>query len=89
MTSESAPESATEDLVIALLQALCHEPVISLAKIGKQMNLRRSQLERLLLLLGENESWGGMGYLTQSEQRGRTVILLTQKGKDLCASMAN
>nr|WP_226831111.1 MULTISPECIES: hypothetical protein [Acidithiobacillus] len=60
-----------------------------MAKIGKQMNLRRSQLERLLLLLGENESWGGMGYLTQSEQRGRTVILLTQKGKDLCASMAN
>ncbi len=53
------------------------------------MNLRRSQLERLLLLLGENESWGGMGYLTQSEQRGRAVILLTQKGKDLCASMAN
>ncbi|ACH83584.1 hypothetical protein F6A13_06885 [Acidithiobacillus sp. 'AMD consortium'] len=89
MTTESVPESATEDWVIALLQALCNEPVISLAKIGKQMNLRRSQLERLLLLLGENESWGGMGYLTQSEQRGRAVILLTQKGKDLCASMAN
>jgi hypothetical protein len=33
-------------------------PLINfLAKIGKQMNLRRSQLERLLLLLGENESW--------------------------------
>ncbi len=73
--------------MIALMQLLCAEKALSLAKIGKQLQLRRSQLERLLLLLDENETWGGMGYLTQSEQGGRTVILLTQKGKALCGQM--
>lgn len=90
MTNSPPSEAAAiEDLVVLLLQILCQEQAVSLAKIGKQMQLRRSQLERLLLLLGENEAWGGLGYLTQNEQRGRAMIMLTAKGKDLCASMAN
>ncbi len=87
MVEEISTERCTEDLVIALMQALCSEKALSLAKVGKQFDLRRSQLERLLLLLGYDERWGGMGYVAQEEQRGRPVITLTEKGQALCAKM--
>ncbi|BBF66519.1 hypothetical protein [Acidithiobacillus ferridurans] len=87
MAEEISTERGTEDLVIALMQALCSEKALSLARIGKQLDLRRSQLERLLLLLGHDECWGGMGYVAQEEQRGRPVITLTEKGQALCAQM--
>jgi metal-dependent hydrolase (beta-lactamase superfamily II) len=86
--TETTPEESTmENLVIALMQALCAEQVLSLAKTGKLLGIRRSQLERLLLLLGHTDSWGGMDYVAQEEQRGRPVIILTEKGRALCAQM--
>jgi hypothetical protein len=87
VTEERPAEQNLEDLVITLMQMICCEKTLSLAKIGKQLDLRRSQLERLLLLLGHDERWGGMGYLAQEEQRGRPVITLTEKGQALCAQM--
>lgn len=87
VSESTSEESAMENLVIALMQALCAEQVLSLAKIGKHLGIRRSQLERLLLLLGHSDGWGGMDYVVQEEQRGRSVITLTEKGRALCAQM--
>ncbi|RBL99894.1 hypothetical protein C3R74_10030 [Acidithiobacillus ferridurans] len=80
------PEAAPEDLAIALLRMLCTEGPVSVARACKSLGLPRSQMERLLLLLGNSEQWGGL-YVRPEEQRGRTVITLTSEGRTLCAQM--
>ena len=83
----NAPGAATEDLIIALLQILCAEGQVSVARACKALGLPRSQMERLLLLLGCSEQWGGLHYVRPETQRGRTVITLTSEGRALCAQM--
>ncbi|MHB1203051.1 MAG: hypothetical protein ACYCZC_07910 [Acidithiobacillus sp.] len=80
-----AMDTQIDDLVIALLQQLCAEGPLSLARANKALGIRRSQMDRLLLLLGHSEMLGGLGYIYQAEQGGRPVIRLTDKGKALCA----
>lgn len=82
-----AMDTQIDDLVIALLQQLCAEDPLSLARANKALGIRRSQMERLLLFLGHSEMLGGLGYIYQAEQGGRPVIRLTDKGKVLCAQI--
>ncbi|MHB8248207.1 MAG: hypothetical protein ACYDCX_04910 [Acidithiobacillus sp.] len=80
-----AMDTQIDDLVIALLQQLCAEEPLSLARANKALGIRRSQMDRLLLLLGHSEILGGLGYIYREEQGGRPVIRLTDKGRALCA----
>ena len=83
----NTPDAAPEDLIIALLQMLCTEGPVSVARACKSLGLPRSQMERLLLLLGSSEQWGGLHYVCPEEQRGRTIITLTSEGRALCVQM--
>ena len=83
----NTPDAAPEDLIIALLRMLCTEGPVSVARACKSLGLPRSQMERLLLLLGSSEQWGGLHYVRPEEQQGRTVITLTSEGRALCAQM--
>ena len=83
----NTPDAAPEDLIIALLRMLCTEGPVSVARACKSLGLPRSQMERLLLLLGCSEQWGGLRYVRPEERRGRTVITLTSEGRALCAQM--
>ncbi len=74
-----------EDLAVELLQILCHHGgVLSAAAAASQLQLKRSQLERLLLFLGEDPYLGGLGYLVRKEEGLRLRLRLTDKGKALC-----
>lgn len=66
------------------MQALFAEGTLSLGRIAKELNIRRSQLERLLVLLGHAEGFGGLDYVHQEERQGRVVVTLTEKGRALC-----
>ncbi len=74
-----------EDLAVALLQLLCrHGGTLSATVAADHLKLRRSQLERLILLLGEDPYLGGLGYLAPEEDGLRLRLRLTEKGKALC-----
>ena len=78
-----------EDLVVALLQLLCESGgVISLAAAARRLSLRRSQLERLILLVGDDPCLGGLGYAVREEKELRATLRLTDKGEALCQQVA-
>ncbi|UEO00821.1 hypothetical protein [Acidiferrobacter thiooxydans] len=87
MAEGSGGDEATEDMAIALMQALCAEGALSLARAAKDLNIRRSQLERLLALLGHTDGFGGLGYVRQEEHQGRIMVTLTAKGRELCTQI--
>lgn len=82
--SDPGAPADTEELVIALMQILCAERRIGMAAAAKRLGLRQSRMERLLLLLCEDEDLGGLGFVRRHEQRGRTLLTLSPQGEALC-----
>ena len=75
----------TDDLAIALMERLCHSDPLPITDITRSLGIQRSQLERLLALMGTSEALGGLGYVREVNEGRRVLITLTDKGKALCA----
>ncbi|WP_414040754.1 hypothetical protein ACJU26_01255 [Acidithiobacillus sp. M4-SHS-6] len=74
-----------EDLAVAFLQLLCgHGGSLSANAVATRLQLRRSQVERLAVLLGEDTDLGGLGYLAREEKGLQLRFRLTEKGESLC-----
>ncbi len=75
----------TDDLAIALMEQLCHSSPLPITDITRSLGIQRSQLERLLALMGASEALGGLGYVREVNEGHRVLITITDKGKALCA----
>ncbi|MHB8253057.1 MAG: hypothetical protein ACYDEV_05030 [Acidiferrobacter sp.] len=78
-------ESQVDNLIVALMRELCLSEPVSMAKVTKTVGIRRSQMERLLALLGSSEVLGGLDLVRQETRGPRVMVGLTEKGRALCA----
>lgn len=75
----------TDDLAIALMERLCHSDPLPITDIARSLGIQRSQLERLLALMGTSEALGGLGYVREIHEGLLVLVSLTDKGRALCA----
>jgi hypothetical protein len=83
--SDSSTVEATEDRPLALLRTLASEDGQSLPRLAKRLGLAASELQRLLVALGDDPQFGGLQLVeVRSDLRGRNCIWLTARGQSLC-----
>jgi len=75
----------TDDLAVALMKRLCHSELLSVMDLTRSLGIQRSQLERLLALMGTSEALGGLDYVREVREGSRVLVGLTDKGRALCA----
>ncbi len=81
----SSAGDTQEDRALALLRALANEDGQSLPRLAKRLGLAASQLQRLLVALGDDPQFGGLGLVeARSDARGRNCAWLTSRGHAVC-----
>lgn len=79
----------SEDAVLALLRLLAHEGECSQPRAAKRLGLGASELQRLLVALGDDPRFDGLDLVeSRIETRdagSRTLLRLTARGRALCA----
>ena len=79
----------SEDAALALLRLLAHEGECSKSRDAKRLGLGASELQRLLVALGDDTRFDGLDLVeSRIETRGtesRTLLRLTARGRALCA----
>lgn len=70
-----------EQRLAALLRYLAANDGASAARVCKQLGLARSELQRLLAVLGEGAA-DGLGLVRRVEDAGRDRLMLTPRGRE-------
>ena len=76
----------SEEHALALLQLLAEEDGQSIHRVAKRLGLGLSELQRLLTALGPDPRYDGLDLVAPREDAGRTLLWLTAKGRELCAT---
>jgi DNA-binding IclR family transcriptional regulator len=71
-----------EQRLAGLLRFVADNDGASSARACKQLGLARSELQRLLVVLGEDEALGGLGLVATGQVDGRLQLRLTPEGRD-------
>lgn len=79
----------SEDAALALLHLLAHEGECSQPRAAKRLGLGASELQRLLVALGDDPRFDGLDLVeSRIDTRNagsRTLLRLTARGRALCA----
>ena len=83
----------SEDRALALLQLLACEDGASTARASKALGLGASELQRLLVALGDDPRFDGLDLIERRDSptrdgRTRTCLWLTARGRALCGRPA-
>lgn len=76
----------SDDPALALLQLLAQEDGQSIHRVAKRLGLGLSELQRLLVALGDDPRFDGLDLVEQRNDGARVLLWLTDKGRRLCAS---
>lgn len=76
----------SEDIALGLLQLLAQEDGQSIHRVAKRLGLGLSELQRLLAALGDDPRFDGLDLVEQRADGDRTLLWLTPKGRQLCAT---
>jgi DNA-binding MarR family transcriptional regulator len=78
-----------EDVALALLRLLAEEDGLSPPRAAKKLGLGASELQRLLVALGDDPRFDGLGLVERREEPHRdgtrTRLWLSAHGRALCA----
>lgn len=77
----------SEDSVPALLRLLAEEDDMSLPRVAKRLALSLSELQRLLVPLGNDPRFDGLDLVEQRREGDRILLRLTSRGRALCAGV--
>jgi DNA-binding IclR family transcriptional regulator len=75
-----------DDPALALLRLLAQEDGQSIHRVAKRLGLGLSELQRLLVALGCDTRFDGLGLVEQRPDGERTLLWLTDKGRQLCGT---
>jgi DNA-binding IclR family transcriptional regulator len=78
----------SEDAVLALLQLLAQNEDVSLPRAAKRLSLGTSELQRLLVALGDDPRFDGLDLVRQDREGERVLLRLTERGRALCGRAA-
>ncbi len=78
----------SEDAALALIRLLATEGEISLARAAKRLSLSASELQRVLVALGDDPQFDGLDLVAQRRDGERLLLRLTARGRALCADAA-
>jgi len=70
-----------EDLLIALVALLAEHDGLSDHQVGKRLGIGMSQLNRALVVLGDDAALGGLGLVTVKQDEKRRTLWLTEQGR--------
>jgi DNA-binding IclR family transcriptional regulator len=71
-----------EERLAALIRFVGNNDRVSVSRAAKQLGLSQSELLRLLALLGEDRSVGGLGLIASHDEGSRRLLGLTADGRD-------
>jgi DNA-binding IclR family transcriptional regulator len=74
----------SEDSALALLRLLARDSDVSLPRAAKRLALSASELQRLLVALGDDPRFDGLDLVEQHRDGGRVLLRLTGRGRALC-----
>jgi DNA-binding IclR family transcriptional regulator len=74
----------SEDTALALLHLLAQEDAVSLPRAAKRLRLSASELQRVLVALGDDPRFDGLDLVAQSHDGERVLLRLTPRGRTLC-----
>ena len=72
-----------EELLIAVVALLAEQDGLSDHQIGKRLGIGMSQLNRALVVLGDNAALGGLGLVEVKQDAKRRTLWLTARGRSL------
>ncbi|MFZ5638321.1 MAG: hypothetical protein ACOY82_17225 [Pseudomonadota bacterium] len=79
----------SEDAALALLRLLAGEDGLSAARAAKKLGLGASELQRLLVALGDDPRYGGLDLVEAREEPhrdgARVRLWLSARGRTMCA----
>lgn len=79
----------SEEAALALLRLLAGEDGLSPARASKKLGLGASELQRLLVALGDDPRYGGLGLVEAREEPhrdgSRVRLWLSARGRTMCA----
>lgn len=78
----------SEDAALALLQLLAQHEDVSLPRAAKRLSLSTSELQRLLVALGDDPRFDGLDLVRQDHEGERVLLRLTERGRALCGRAA-
>jgi predicted transcriptional regulator len=73
----------SDDDALALLRLLQEEDGQSIHRVAKRLGLGLSELQRLLAALGDDPRFDGLDLVERRLDGERTLLWLTQKGRQL------
>jgi DNA-binding IclR family transcriptional regulator len=80
----------SEDAALALLRLLAGEDGVSPPRAAKKLGLGASELRRLLVALGDDPRYGGLGLVEAREEPHRdgtrVRLWLSARGRTMCAN---
>lgn len=71
-----------EQRLAGLLRFVAEHDGASSARACRQLGLARSELQRLLVVLGDDAALGGLGLLATEQVDDRLLLRLTPQGRD-------
>jgi hypothetical protein len=77
-----------EDAALALLHLLAQHESVSLPRAAKRLSLSTSELQRLLVALGDDPRFDGLDLVRQDRDGARVLLRLTERGRALCGCAA-
>ncbi len=78
----------SDDMALALIRLLATEDDVSLPRAAKRLSLGVSELQRLLVALGDDPRFDGLDLVAQRRDGERVLLRLTERGRALCAGSA-
>lgn len=75
----------SEDAALALIRLLAAESEMSLPRAAKRLSSSVSELQRLLVALGDDPRFDGLDLVTRRHDGERILLRLTERGRALCA----
>ena len=71
-----------EQRLAGLMRFVAAHEGASAARVSKQLGLARSELQRMLAVLGEDPALGGLGLLRTTADGARECLALTPRGRE-------
>jgi hypothetical protein len=82
MRPAHAPPVTIEQRLAAIVRFVADNDGSSISRVARQLDLSQSELLRLLALLGDDQSVGGIGLVAVSDEGVRRVVRITAQGRD-------
>ncbi len=78
----------SENAALALLQLLAQHNNVSLPGAAKRLSISASELQRLLVALGDDPRFDDLRLVEQHHDGKRVLLRLTERGRSLCERAA-